>query len=178
MTMRILILLLSVMFLAACSKEVPQSGTTAEANAPRPVAEQERELAARLAEQKSALDARTALQGRRQDRERQITPFLALMDRFDEARSALSRAERKETNEELAASLDKIKQEANQLAAEACVADARATMLSAIDKSRALIDLVKDKKDAASTELQQKVNDAGAEQRKAREEFNACLSVN
>lgn len=175
--MRIPILLLSVMFLTACGKDAPTSGTTAEANAPRPVAEQEREIAARLAEQKGALDAQSALQGRRQDRERLVTPFLALMDRFDETRAALSRADRKETNEELAAVLEKIRQEANQLAAEACVIDARATFLSAIDKTRALFDLVKDNKDAVSPELQQKVNEAAAEQRKAREEFSACLNV-
>ncbi len=177
MTMRIPILLLSAMLLAACGKDAPTSGTTAEANAPRPVAEQEREIAARLAEQKGALDSQSALQGRRQDRERLVTPFLGLMDRFDEARSALSRAERKETNEELIVNLEKIKQEATQLAAEGCVISARTTMLSAIDKTRALVDLFKDKKDAPSPELQKSVNEAGAEQRRAREEFVACLEV-
>ncbi|MBL8517366.1 MAG: hypothetical protein JNM76_10415 [Betaproteobacteria bacterium] len=175
---RILTLFLGALLFAACSKDAPPPATPAEANAPRPVAEQEREIAARLAEQKSALDAQSALQSRKQDRERQVMPFLALMDRFDEVRGLMSRSERKETNEELNSTLEKIRSDANQLPADGCVISARNTLYSALDKTKALFDLSKDPKTANTPAVQQKVNDAFAEQQKARAEFDACLIVN
>lgn len=172
--MRMLALTLTCLLVAACSKEAPQSTTTAESNAPRPVAEQERELAARLAEQKGALDAQSALQSRRQERERLVTPFLQLMDRFDEVRGNMSRSDRKETNDELTASLEKIRTDANQLPADSCVIGARGTLFSAIDKTKSLFSVPKDN----AALLQEKVNEAFAEQKKARDEFDACMIVN
>jgi len=177
MLMRYLALMLACLLIAACGKEAPQSTTTAESNAPRPVAEQEKEIADRLAKQKSALDADSELQRRRQEREQLVAPFIGLMDRFDEARARMSRPDAKDSNEQIIASLDKIKTEVNQLPTDSCVIAARDIMLSSLDKTRALIDLVKDSKEPNSPQILQRVNEAFAEQSKARQDFNNCLNV-
>lgn len=132
-------LLLSALLVSACSKEAPQSTTTAEANAPRPVAEQERELAAKLAEQKKELDERTSKERDSAERVRRVK-LVADMGRSWSAAVDEVRAAPRSKLDSPIGKMESLRNEAQSMDVDNCTAPARDTLVRAMNT---MIDAVK-----------------------------------
>lgn len=130
-TVRTPALILSVLILVACSKEAPQSTTTAESNAPRPVAEQERELAAKLAEQKQALDAQTSKDRANEDRTRRVKLVADLGRNWSAAVNEVRAAPRSKLDGPIG-KLEALRTEAQGLDVDNCTSQARDTLVNAM----------------------------------------------
>lgn len=125
------VLLLTALLFASCSKEAPQSTTTAESNAPRPVAEQERELAARLAEQKQALDARTSKERESAESVRRVKLVADLGRSWSDALNEVRAAPRSKLDGPIG-KLESLRSEAQGLDVDNCTRQARDTLVSAM----------------------------------------------
>jgi hypothetical protein len=132
------VLILTALLLAACNKPAPQSTTTAEANAPKPVAEQEKEIAARLAEQKAALDAQSANQSSEADRQRVNQQIKDLAGRLDALRAEANKTGRSELGPVIE-KLKTLRSDADRIEVTDCTRKVRETLTASMDKTIATL---------------------------------------
>lgn len=140
--MRVFPLVTSLIFvsaLAACSKQAPQSTTTAEANAPRSVAEQEKELAAKLAEQKKELDEQTSKDRDAAERIRRVKLVADMGRNWSNAVNEVRAAPRSKLAEPIS-KMEALRNEAQGMDTDSCTAPARDTLVRAMNT---MIDAVK-----------------------------------
>lgn len=131
--------LVLISLLTACGKKAPESTTTAEANAPRPVAEQEKEIAARLAEQKKALDEQTSKDRDSADRIRRVKLVADMGRNWSSAVNEVRAAPRSKLAEPIA-KMEALRNEAQAMDTDSCTAPARDTLVRAMNT---MIDAVK-----------------------------------
>ncbi len=136
---RFVVSLILISALAACSKKAPESTTTAEANAPRPVAEQEKELAAKLAEQKKALDEQTSKDRDAAERIRRVKLVADMGRSWSNAVNEVRAAPRSKLGEPIS-KMESLRSETQSMDTDSCTAPARDTLLRAMNT---MIDAVK-----------------------------------
>lgn len=166
-----LILALPFAVLGGCSKEPPPPATTAEANAPRSVAAQERELAARLAEQKQALDEKTRQARETADRVRRVKLVADLGRSWSNAINEVRAAPRSKLGEPIA-KMESLRSEAQGLDVDNCTMASRDTLMRAMG---IMIDAVKAFQNQGSGDQTEAVTKATTESQNLFAESNKQL---
>ena len=173
--MKRMLTLMCVLLVAACSDDKaanPLQG--AEQNAPKPVAAQERELAARLAEQKNELDAQTRKMAERADRLKTVEPLLEILSRWTAVRVELSRPNMQLSTQELITRMEALKKETEAAPVDSCSGKGRASLVDSMAQTIAIANQALAKKGQPDPTIQEAVDKAFAAQQQAEAQLSEC----
>lgn len=171
--MKRMLTLMCVLLVAACSDDKaanPLQG--AEQNAPQPVAAQERQLAAQLAEQKNALDEESRKAAEREAKQKIAGPLLDILNRWATLRMELSRPTA--PAQDMIARMETLKAEAEGAPVDSCSAPGKSQLLESMAMIIAMARPVPAGKAPAEQISQENVDKAYALQRQAESVFQQC----
>lgn len=172
--MRYLALTLTCLFLTACSKDPAPATTSAEANAPRPVAEQEKEIAAKLAEQKAALDAQAGTDRDKAEKAR-INQFVRdIAGRLDGLRAEANKTGRSDLGP-VVDKLATLRVDAERVEVNDCTTKVRTTLIASIDKTIETLNNFRNQTGEADAATKKGAEEAQALLMQADAQMSACL---
>jgi hypothetical protein len=172
--MRLIIILVAACFIAACSKKTDTAKTAAEANAPRPVAEQEGDLKKKFDEQKAELDGKSRQQSNDAEKTRINQQVRDIAGKLDGLRAKAQRTGRSE----LGGVIDELKAlraDADKIEVTDCTRKVRDILNSSIDKTVAVLTSFKDDTNAPDDNLKQGIQEAQSLMMQADSQMAGCV---